>query len=58
MEIDVHFLYNRDLMNCNLYREVHGRLPYTMLKPDPVLRSLLLSLPQRRIVSFFCRTHK
>ncbi|XP_030542533.1 uncharacterized protein LOC115749730 isoform X2 [Rhodamnia argentea] len=29
---------------------VHGRLPYENLKPDPVLRSLLLSLPFRKII--------
>ncbi|XP_075513071.1 suppressor of disruption of TFIIS-like [Primulina tabacum] len=29
---------------------VHGRLPYENLKPDPVLRSLLLSLPQRKVI--------
>ncbi|XVF68803.1 hypothetical protein PTKIN_Ptkin11bG0030500 [Pterospermum kingtungense] len=29
---------------------VHGRLPYTMLKPDPVLRNLLLSLPVRKVI--------
>ena len=32
------------------YSFVHGRLPYTMLKPDPVLRNLLLSLPVRKVV--------
>ena len=30
---------------------VHGRLPYETLEPDPVLRNILLSLPQRKIVS-------
>lgn len=29
---------------------VHGTLPYEKLKPDPVLRHLLLSLPQRKII--------
>ncbi|KAK1299161.1 hypothetical protein QJS10_CPB14g01589 [Acorus calamus] len=29
---------------------VHGRLPYDKLKPDPVLRHLLLSLPFRRVI--------
>lgn len=29
---------------------VHGRLPYDNLKPDPVLRSLLLSLPIRKVI--------
>ncbi|KAL6841926.1 hypothetical protein ACP4OV_028438 [Aristida adscensionis] len=29
---------------------VHGRLPYEKLKPDPVLRQLLRSLPQRKII--------
>ncbi|THG04764.1 hypothetical protein TEA_029592 [Camellia sinensis var. sinensis] len=28
---------------------VHGRLPYENLKPDPVLRSLLLNLPIRKV---------
>lgn len=28
---------------------VHGRLPYNLLKPDPVLRGLLLSLPIRKV---------
>lgn len=36
---------------------VHGRLPYENLKPDPVLRSLLLSLPIRKFVSFFLCTN-
>lgn len=29
---------------------VHGRLPYDNLKPDPVLRSLLLNLPYRKVI--------
>lgn len=29
---------------------VHGRLPYENLKPDPVLKSLLLSLPIRKVI--------
>ncbi|CAN1329256.1 Uncharacterized protein C24B11.05 [Linum perenne] len=29
---------------------VHGRLPYDALKPDPVLRSLLQSLPIRKVI--------
>ncbi|KAK4755806.1 hypothetical protein SAY87_009563 [Trapa incisa] len=29
---------------------VHGRLPYHLVKPDPQLRSLLLSIPQRKII--------
>ncbi|KAF3454679.1 hypothetical protein FNV43_RR05127 [Rhamnella rubrinervis] len=29
---------------------VHGRLPYNILKPDPVLRGLLLSLPFRKVI--------
>ncbi|URD89299.1 Haloacid dehalogenase-like hydrolase family protein [Musa troglodytarum] len=35
---------------------VHGRLPYGKLKPDPVLRHLLLSLPVRKVVSHFTST--
>lgn len=29
---------------------VHGRLPYEMFKPDPVLRNLLHSLPIRKVI--------
>ncbi|GMI95147.1 hypothetical protein like AT5G02230 [Hibiscus trionum] len=29
---------------------VHGRLPYDNLKPDPQLRSLLMTLPLRKII--------
>ncbi|KAL0915101.1 hypothetical protein M5K25_015502 [Dendrobium thyrsiflorum] len=29
---------------------VHGRLPYEKLKPDPILRHLLLSLPIRKVI--------
>lgn len=29
---------------------VHGRLPYEILKPDPVLRKLLHSLPIRKVI--------
>lgn len=31
---------------------VHGRLPYDNIKPDPILRTLLLSVPLRKIVMF------
>jgi putative hydrolase of the HAD superfamily len=27
-------------------------LPYQMLKPDPVLRNILLNVPVRKVVSF------
>jgi putative hydrolase of the HAD superfamily len=36
--------------NDEYHRYVHGRLPYENLKPDPVLRSLLLGLPLRKLV--------
>lgn len=36
--------------NDEFHEYVHGRLPYEMLKPDPVLRNLLLSMPQRKII--------
>nr|CAD1816826.1 unnamed protein product [Ananas comosus var. bracteatus] len=36
--------------NDEFHAYVHGRLPYETLKPDPVLRSLLLSMPQRKII--------
>ncbi|XP_057860335.1 uncharacterized protein C24B11.05 [Cryptomeria japonica] len=29
---------------------VHGRLPYEVIKPDPVLRNILLSMPQRKLI--------
>ncbi|KAG4393403.1 hypothetical protein GLYMA_03G073758v4 [Glycine max] len=32
------------------YSFVHGKLPYENLKPDPVLRNLLLSLPYRKLI--------
>ncbi|KNA22854.1 hypothetical protein SOVF_030060 [Spinacia oleracea] len=32
------------------HRLVHGKLPYDFLKPDPVLRNLLLSLPIRKMI--------
>ncbi|CAN6297186.1 unnamed protein product [Urochloa humidicola] len=36
--------------NDEFHANVHGTLPYHNLKPDPVLRTLLLSIPQRKIV--------
>ncbi|KAL5538175.1 hypothetical protein UlMin_042799 [Ulmus minor] len=36
--------------NDKFHAYVHGRLPYHMLMPDPVLRNLLLSMPQRKII--------
>lgn len=36
--------------NDEFHAYVHGRLPYELLKPDPVLRNLLLSMPQQKIV--------
>lgn len=36
--------------NDEFHQYVHGSLPYEKLKPDPVLRNLLLSTPQRKIV--------
>ncbi|KAI3770891.1 hypothetical protein L6452_02039 [Arctium lappa] len=32
------------------HRIVHGRLPYHLIKPDPQLRNLLLSISQRKII--------
>ncbi|KAJ1697723.1 hypothetical protein LUZ63_006235 [Rhynchospora breviuscula] len=32
------------------HANVHGKLPYDKLKPDPVLKQLLLSMPQRKII--------
>ncbi|KAF3794413.1 Uncharacterized protein EJ110_NYTH02345 [Nymphaea thermarum] len=39
-----------ELDNDEFHEYVHGRLPYENLKPDPVLRNLLLSMPQRKII--------
>ncbi|KAB5540832.1 hypothetical protein DKX38_013806 [Salix brachista] len=39
-----------DFDNDDYHRFVHGRLPYERLKPDNVLRSLLLSLPIRKVI--------
>ncbi|XP_061366265.1 uncharacterized protein C24B11.05 isoform X1 [Gastrolobium bilobum] len=36
--------------NDEFHAYVHGRLPYEKLKSDPVLRNLLLSMPQRKII--------
>jgi pyrimidine and pyridine-specific 5'-nucleotidase len=36
--------------NNEFHAYVHGRLPYELLKPDAVLRNLLLSMPQRKII--------
>lgn len=36
--------------NDEFHAYAHGRLPYDTLKPDPVLKNLLLSMPQRKIV--------
>ncbi|KAA8543850.1 hypothetical protein F0562_021973 [Nyssa sinensis] len=40
--------YNFDYDDFHSF--VHGRLPYENLKPDPVLRSLLHSLPVRKVI--------
>ncbi|MED6181595.1 hypothetical protein PIB30_020690 [Stylosanthes scabra] len=34
----------------DFHRSVHGRLPYNWLKPDPVLKGILQSLPIRKII--------
>lgn len=39
-----------DVMLSVINSYVHGRLPYQNLKPDPVLRTLLHSLPIRKVV--------
>lgn len=39
-----------EIDNDDFHSFVHGRLPYENLRPDPVLRSLLLSMPQRKII--------
>ncbi|GMJ00794.1 hypothetical protein like AT5G59480 [Hibiscus trionum] len=40
--------YNFDYDDFHSF--VHGRLPYELLKPDPFLRNLLLSLPVRKVI--------
>ncbi|PSR95096.1 Suppressor of disruption of TFIIS like [Actinidia chinensis var. chinensis] len=40
--------YDFDYDDCHSF--VHGRLPYEILKPDPVLKSLLQSLPIRKVI--------
>ncbi|PQQ11739.1 uncharacterized protein Pyn_33483 [Prunus yedoensis var. nudiflora] len=40
--------YNFD--NDDYHSFVHGRLPYEVLRPDHVLRTLLLSLPYRKLI--------
>ncbi|KAM1276918.1 hypothetical protein ACFX13_030081 [Malus domestica] len=40
--------YNFDCDDFHSF--VHGRLPYELLHPDPVLRGLLLSLPVRKVI--------
>lgn len=39
-----------DFDNDAFHAFVHGTLPYHLLKPDLVLRNLLLSMPQRKII--------
>ncbi|KAI3811579.1 hypothetical protein L1987_21305 [Smallanthus sonchifolius] len=39
-----------DFDHDDYHRFVHGRLPYEYLKPDPVLKSLLNSLPLRKVI--------
>ncbi|XP_027352134.1 uncharacterized protein C24B11.05-like [Abrus precatorius] len=39
-----------DFDNDEFHAYAHGRLPYEKLKPDPVLRNLLLSMSQRKII--------
>lgn len=49
------FFYSVLIFSMEFFSFVHGRLPYENLKPDPVLRSLLLSLPIRKVVSVTSR---
>ncbi|KAE8697238.1 Peptidyl-prolyl cis-trans isomerase [Hibiscus syriacus] len=39
-----------EFVDDEFHAYVHGRLPYEKLKPDPVLRNLLSSLPQLKII--------
>ncbi|KAI7726021.1 hypothetical protein M8C21_033451, partial [Ambrosia artemisiifolia] len=42
--------FGYDFDHDDYHSFVHGRLPYEYLKPDPVLRSLLHSLPIRKVI--------
>ncbi|XP_077218333.1 uncharacterized protein LOC143852683 [Tasmannia lanceolata] len=42
--------FDYEFDNDEFHEYVHGRLPYESLWPDPVLRNLLLSMPQRKII--------
>ncbi|CAJ1949327.1 unnamed protein product [Sphenostylis stenocarpa] len=42
------FLFPHHFQMANDF--VHGKLPYENLKPDPVLRNLLLSLPHKKLI--------
>ncbi|XP_042416975.1 uncharacterized protein C24B11.05-like isoform X1 [Zingiber officinale] len=45
------YKFNYDDYHSFLFNSfVHGRLPYEKLKPDPVLRHLLQSLPIRKVI--------
>ncbi|KAH6814993.1 Haloacid dehalogenase-like hydrolase superfamily protein [Perilla frutescens var. frutescens] len=43
-------VHGYDFDNDEFHADVHGRLPYELLKPDPVLRNLLHSMPQQKII--------
>ncbi|XP_068659924.1 uncharacterized protein C24B11.05-like [Aristolochia californica] len=43
-------VFGYEFDNDEFHAYVHGRLPYESLKPDPVLRNLLLSMTQRKII--------
>ncbi|KAI3811578.1 hypothetical protein L1987_21304 [Smallanthus sonchifolius] len=42
--------FGYDFDHDDYHSFVHGRLPYEYLKPDPALRSLLHSLPIRKVI--------
>ncbi|KAM0061969.1 putative pyridoxal phosphatase [Helianthus debilis subsp. tardiflorus] len=42
--------YGTTMAGLRVIGFVHGRLPYEYLKPDPVLKSLLNSLPIRKVI--------
>ncbi|AED97196.1 Haloacid dehalogenase-like hydrolase (HAD) superfamily protein [Arabidopsis thaliana] len=41
----------------DFHRFVHGRLPYSTLKPDPILRNIILSLPIRKVFTNADKAH-
>ncbi|KAL5155856.1 Suppressor of disruption of TFIIS [Glycine soja] len=50
--------FGHEFDNDEFHAYVHGRLPYKKLKPDPVLRNLLFSMPQLESIPSNYKTWK